>query len=124
MLALDPVPDRRLSPPTASDAMAQAAGGRLTVVRSDGKVLVDSEADAAKMENHRTRPELIQAFRAGTARSTGTAPRSGFRSCTWRCRCRDGRHPHRGAALGDQPAGQAIRVKILAGTALAFLPAW
>ena len=27
-------------------AMAQAAGGRITVVRSDGKVLVDSDADA------------------------------------------------------------------------------
>src|SRR5262249_58809212 len=45
-------------------ALAQASGGRLTVVRSDGKVLVDSEADASTMENHRTatRPELMQAF--------------------------------------------------------------
>src|ERR1039458_6811250 len=43
--------------------MARAAGGRITVVRADGKVLVDSEADAAGMENHRTRPELVQAFR-------------------------------------------------------------
>jgi two-component system, OmpR family, phosphate regulon sensor histidine kinase PhoR len=44
--------------------MANAAGGRITVVRSDGKVMVDSEADAAGMENHRTpdRPELMQAF--------------------------------------------------------------
>ena len=44
--------------------MAAAAGGRLTLVRSDGKVMVDSEADAAGMENHRTsdRSELIQAF--------------------------------------------------------------
>src|ERR1035441_1788812 len=31
--------------------MAQAAGGRITVVRGDGKVLVDSEADASGMEN-------------------------------------------------------------------------
>ena len=29
--------------------MALAAGGRITVVRADGKVLVDSEADAASM---------------------------------------------------------------------------
>jgi len=45
--------------------MAHAAGGRITVVRSDGKVLVDSDAEAANMENHRTptRPELIHAFR-------------------------------------------------------------
>src|ERR1019366_3282565 len=46
--------------------MALAAGGRITVVRADGKVLVDSEADAAGMENHRTRPELVQAFRHGS----------------------------------------------------------
>jgi len=55
--------------------IAEAAGGRLTVVRSDGKVLVDSEADAATMENHRLRPELIQAFqgRVGSAqRSSAT----------------------------------------------------
>jgi two-component system phosphate regulon sensor histidine kinase PhoR len=45
--------------------MAAAAGGRVTVVRRDGKVLVDSEADAATMENHGTRPELVQAFRGG-----------------------------------------------------------
>ena len=45
--------------------MAQAAGGRITLVRSDGKVLVDSEADAAGMDNHRTRPELAEAFRGG-----------------------------------------------------------
>src|SRR6478735_3658559 len=40
--------------PDAVRHMAQAAGGRITVVRTDGKVLVDSEADAAGMENHRT----------------------------------------------------------------------
>src|SRR5690348_10396758 len=43
---------------------AEAAGGRVTVVRSDGKVMVDSEADAGTMENHHTlsRPELLKAF--------------------------------------------------------------
>ena len=51
--------------PQQARQMAQAAGGRITVVRADGKVLVDSEADAAGMENHRTRPELVEAFRAG-----------------------------------------------------------
>ena len=33
--------------------MEQAAGGRITVVRSDGKVLVDSAASAGQMDNHR-----------------------------------------------------------------------
>jgi len=62
MLALS-LPDAgRLSEEYAR-AMAQATGGRITVVQADGKVLVDSEANAAEMENHRTRPELMQAFR-------------------------------------------------------------
>jgi len=46
-------------------AMAGAAGGRVTIIRADGKVLVDSEAKAAEMENHRTRPEVMQAFASG-----------------------------------------------------------
>src|SRR5262249_13131333 len=45
--------------------MAGPAGGRVTVIRADGKVLVDSEANAAEMENHRTRPEVVQAFASG-----------------------------------------------------------
>ena len=36
--------------------LAKAAGGRVTVVRSDGTVVLDSEANAAEMENHRTPP--------------------------------------------------------------------
>jgi two-component system phosphate regulon sensor histidine kinase PhoR len=57
----------RSGPPDAAQisAMAQAAGGRLTIVRSDGKVLADSEANPADMENHRTRPELVRAFQGG-----------------------------------------------------------
>ena len=46
----------------AARAMAAAAGGRLTLVRSDGRVTVDSEADAAQMENHAARPEIRQAL--------------------------------------------------------------
>ena len=46
-------------------SLGEAAGGRVTVVRSDGTVVADSEANAAEMENHRTqsRPELLAAFR-------------------------------------------------------------
>src|SRR4051794_15985889 len=66
MLALDFANPQNLEP-EAVHRMAQAAGGRITLVRADGKVLVDSEADAAGMENHRTssRPELMEAFRGG-----------------------------------------------------------
>jgi two-component system, OmpR family, phosphate regulon sensor histidine kinase PhoR len=35
---------------------------RITVIRDDGVVLADSEHDPATMENHRTRPEVVQAL--------------------------------------------------------------
>jgi two-component system phosphate regulon sensor histidine kinase PhoR len=48
--------------------LAHAAGGRITIIARDGRVLVDSEASAETMENHGSRPEVIQAL-AGTAGS-------------------------------------------------------
>jgi two-component system, OmpR family, phosphate regulon sensor histidine kinase PhoR len=35
---------------------------RITVIRDDGVVLADSEHDPSTMENHRTRPEVVQAL--------------------------------------------------------------
>ncbi len=40
----------------------QAAGARVTIIDPTGKVLADSEGDAANMENHASRPEFAQAF--------------------------------------------------------------
>ncbi len=39
--------------------------GRITVVASDGEVLLDSKADASGLENHYTRGEVISAFETG-----------------------------------------------------------
>src|SRR6266567_1347830 len=51
MLALTfPTPES-LTPEQAR-RMAHAVGGRITVVRADGKVLLDTEANPAEMENH------------------------------------------------------------------------
>jgi two-component system phosphate regulon sensor histidine kinase PhoR len=40
----------------------QAAGARATIIDPTGKVLADSEADAASMENHRTHKEFVSAL--------------------------------------------------------------
>jgi len=50
-------------------ALGRAAGVRITIIRTDGVVLADSEHDPATMENHRDRPEVRQALsgRVGTA---------------------------------------------------------
>jgi two-component system phosphate regulon sensor histidine kinase PhoR len=42
---------------------AQSAGARATVIDSSGKVLADSEADPATMENHSSRPEFVSALK-------------------------------------------------------------
>lgn len=39
---------------------------RLTIIKQDGTVLYDSEADSAKLENHLTRPEIWQAISSGS----------------------------------------------------------
>lgn len=46
-------------------------GLRITMIEEDGTVLYDSAADAAKMENHKSRPEIVEALESGT----GTAVR-------------------------------------------------
>jgi two-component system phosphate regulon sensor histidine kinase PhoR len=127
MLALS-LPDAGRLDAEHARLMEQAAGGRITVVRSDGKVLVDSEANASEMENHRTRPELVQAFRGAVGSSIRRSATIGV--------------PFLYVAVPGGAAGSpgsAIRIavplseitrqvnrmrgKILASTALAFLPA-
>ncbi len=42
---------------------------RLTLIDTDGRVLYDSRADAATLENHGNRPEVQSAFQSGTGES-------------------------------------------------------
>lgn len=55
------------------DAWARGAAartnGRVTVIAPDGRVLADSEEPSAQMENHRERPEVAEALRAGWGRA-------------------------------------------------------
>ncbi|MBS1855070.1 MAG: HAMP domain-containing protein [Acidobacteria bacterium] len=126
MIALTPPGPERFDAATARQ-LAQAAGGRLTVVRSDGKVLVDSDADAARMENHRvpTRPELMAAFNG----DVGTNRRL---SATVKVRFLYVAVPVHNGALAVRLAVplqtvetqvNRLRGKVLASTAIAFLPA-
>jgi len=105
--------------------MAHAAGGRITIVRADGKVLADSEADPATMENHRSRPELVQAFRAGSGSAIRQSATVGVSFLYVAVPVAGGQAAIRIAfPLSEihREVGQ-IRGKILVSTSLAFLPA-
>jgi two-component system phosphate regulon sensor histidine kinase PhoR len=122
MLALSLDDIGTVSPPAAR-AMATAAGGRLTLVRSDGWVTVDSEADATKMENHATRPELRKALAGQPGWAIRRSGTLGIPFLYVAAPCRGGvvRLAVPYAQVEDQVA--QIRAKILTSTALAFLPA-
>ncbi len=124
MLALS-LPDAGRLDDAYARAMARAAGGRITVVRADGKVLVDSEANAAGMENHRTRPELMQAFRGETGSSIRRSATIGVSFLYVAVPAASLGGAVRLAVPLSEINQQVnrIRGKVLASTALAFLPA-
>jgi two-component system phosphate regulon sensor histidine kinase PhoR len=103
--------------------LSHAAAGRITVVRSDGKVVGDSEADPATMENHRTREELVPALAGNVGWSERHSATVGVSFLYVAV-------PAPGGALRiavplshiNQQVSK-IRRRILASTALAFLPA-
>ena len=104
-------------------AIAAAASGRLTVIRPDGSVMRDSEADPSKMENHASRPEFVAAL----AGKTGSSIRS---SSTLGAKFLYVASPIKGgAARIAMPLREvrtqivSIRRRLLMYTALAFVPA-
>lgn len=60
-------------PPADYDAqikkMGHSTGFRITVMRADGVVIADAEAEPRGMENHRTRPEFADAIHHGEGSS-------------------------------------------------------
>ncbi|HYM13271.1 MAG TPA: ATP-binding protein [Bryobacterales bacterium] len=50
--------------------IARQANARVTLIRADGTVLADSEADPAAMENHARRPEFVAALHGKVGSST------------------------------------------------------
>ncbi|HWK80974.1 MAG TPA: ATP-binding protein [Thermomicrobiales bacterium] len=58
---------------TLVNARAQTTGNRITIIDADGRVLADSEADAATMVNHNQRPEVEEARSAGRGEDERTS---------------------------------------------------
>ncbi len=124
LLALDMDGPGRLDQARAR-ALAQSAGARVTVIRADGTVAVDSDADAARMENHRTpnRKELMAAFagRAGHDIRTSSTLHVPFLYVAVPVPGGAVRLAEPLALIDGQVA--EVRTRILESTAVAFLPA-
>ena len=104
--------------------IADQARARITLVAPDGRVLSDSEADPAKMENHRTRPEIDQALAGRTGSIVRQSGTTGSEYLYVAVPCQQG--ALRLAMPLSEIRGQvnAIRERMLASTAIAFLPAF
>src|SRR5262245_16418819 len=53
-------------------------GSRITIIARDGRVLGDSSEISTRMENHATRPEVIQALRSGSGSSVRYSTTVGY----------------------------------------------
>ncbi|HEX8851371.1 MAG TPA: ATP-binding protein [Gemmatimonadaceae bacterium] len=63
-----------------ADSLGAILGHRVTLVDSTGQVLGDSdfpESDLGRLENHSTRPEIVDARRSGVGRSQRASPSRG-----------------------------------------------
>ncbi len=111
------------SDPVQFEKYAKAARGRLTLIARDGRVLADSEASADKMENHSNRSE-VQAALAGQAGSIRRkSPTLGVPFLYVAVPVKDGALRLAVPLSEIQSQVDAIRRRMLASTALAFLPA-
>jgi len=102
--------------------LAKVTGARVTWIDPTGRVLGESDADPARMDNHKARPEIAAALQGQVGSSLRISPTLGVRLFYVAI-------PYQGGALRlAVPAAavnaqvDAIRDDVLLSTALAFLP--
>jgi two-component system phosphate regulon sensor histidine kinase PhoR len=122
MLAFHAPPDGVWDPARTRE-LARAADARVTVIDRAGRVLADSEARPAGMENHRSRPEVQRALRGQIGSNVRLSATIGV-DFLYVAAPFDGGVIRLAVPLADiNRQVAAMRRRILAGTALAFLPA-
>jgi two-component system, OmpR family, phosphate regulon sensor histidine kinase PhoR len=113
-----------MGPQKAADfaRLGRSAGARLTWIAPDGRVIADSDIDAGKLENHKDRPEVMEAFKGHTGWSMRPSASLGGRFLYVAIPFENG--ALRVAVPSSQIDSQvsAIRMEVLIATALAFLP--
>jgi two-component system, OmpR family, phosphate regulon sensor histidine kinase PhoR len=104
-------------------ALAHAAGGRITIIARDGRVIADSEASAAQMENHGKRPEVIQALAGSPGSDTRRSSTIGVNFLYVAVPIEAGAVRLAVPLREVDRQVDEIRNQLLAAVALAFLPA-
>jgi two-component system phosphate regulon sensor histidine kinase PhoR len=102
---------------------AQASALRLTLVARDGTVLLDSEARAEHMENHKSRPEIAMALTGRTGDSIRQSGTMGVPFLYVAVPVPSGALRLAVPLFEVHSQVDAIRRRMLASVALAFLPA-
>lgn len=64
---------QRRSMQVIADDVSSAANARATIIAGDGRVLADTRANPAEMENHATRPEFVAALHGTIGSATRTS---------------------------------------------------
>jgi two-component system, OmpR family, phosphate regulon sensor histidine kinase PhoR len=105
------------------NASSKATGGRLTIIARDGRVLADSEADPAQMENHGGRPEVINALRGVSGSDTRASSTIGVKFLYVAIPVDAGALRIAVPLREVDRQVAAIRNQLLTAVALAFLPA-
>ncbi len=103
--------------------LARQAGVRITVVARDGRVLADSSADPADMDNHAGRPEIAAALAGRPGSSTRMSPTMGVPSLYVAAPIPAGALRLAVPLADIRRQISAIRKEMLTSVALAFLPA-
>lgn len=110
--------------PTKFKAYAKAAEGRLTIIAGDGRVMADSENQAERMENHRSRPEVMAALQGQVGISRRASPTMAGTQFLYIAVPFEGGALRLAVPLRSVDAQvNAIRFQMLGATMLAFLPA-
>jgi len=123
LIALAGAVDAADSPEARMLKMAHDTGSRLTVIKRDGQVVIDSDAQPSRMENHAHRPEFVAALAGKIGSSERRSATTGENYLYVAIPTADGalRLARPLSVIDSQVA--AIRSKMLTGTVVAFLPA-
>ncbi len=119
-----PVEELRSTWQPKLEALGREIGTRLTLVRPDGTVLADSSTDARQMENHRDRPEFVQAAVAedgiGFSMRSSQSVGQSFEYCAARVGSRDNLRGFVRVAMPWAPFQDRLNesARLVAGTAM------